>query len=109
VKNELPIADLYVLSDVFESADVARGAARLTLEVLRRRTRDEPPGPGPFVWVFAQSDRAQRDIYLEEVKRGLGDGGSLTWTPLEMGPPPPSSASQSRLWLCDVDETRVKY
>jgi hypothetical protein len=33
-KNDLPAADLYVLSDVFESAEVARGAARLTARVL---------------------------------------------------------------------------
>lgn len=107
--NELPCADLYVLSDVFESAEVAKGAARLTLQlILQGETRDSP---GPFVWVFAQSDRAQRDVYLENVKRGLDDDddNSLAWTPLEMGPPLPASASRSRLWLCDVDETRVKY
>lgn len=53
-------ADLYILSDVFENNHVAVGAARLTMKALELNAN---------VWVFAQSDRAQREIYKEEIQR----------------------------------------
>ena len=46
--DELPPADLYLLSYVFESASVAEGAARLL------------HAPNSCIWVFCQTDRAQR-------------------------------------------------
>jgi hypothetical protein len=49
----LNLVDLIVFSDVFESATVARGAARLSHLLFGR------------VWVFTQSDRAQREAFLE--------------------------------------------
>lgn len=52
-------ADLYVMSDVFENANVAKGAAGFTMKALQS---------GAKVWVFAQSDRAQREIYLQELQ-----------------------------------------
>jgi hypothetical protein len=109
----VPHADLYLLADVFESSHVARGAAILTSRLLR----DDCGRCAPCqVWVFAQTDRAQREVYLDEMKRLLQDE-SLSWSPVEIGPPSsvPRSDAQtgsspsSRLWLCDVDETRVKY
>jgi predicted nicotinamide N-methyase len=110
--SPVPQADLYLLADVFESSHVARGAAHITSQLLL-----DDRGRAPCqVWVFAQSDRAQREVYLDEIKRLL-QVESLAWSPVESGPPslvPPSKALQrhrpsSRLWLCDVDETRVKY
>jgi predicted nicotinamide N-methyase len=52
-------ADLYIMSDVFENASVARGAAGITMKALQS---------GAKVWTFAQSDRAQREIFLQELK-----------------------------------------
>lgn len=108
-----PQADLYLLADVFESSHVARGAALLTSQLFL----DDRAGRAPCqVWVFAQSDRAQREVYLDEMKRLLMDE-SLSWGPVESGPPslvprsdaPPRNSPSSRLWLCDVDEMHVKY
>jgi SAM-dependent methyltransferase len=90
----MPHADLYTLSDVFESASVARGAALVSQQAIKRGSR---------VWVFAQSDRAQREVYLEEMKKVLQDT-SLAWSPPQLGPP-----KDAKLWLCDIDETTVKY
>ena len=108
----VPRADLYLLADVFESSHVARGAAQLTSQLLL----DDRRRPPCQVWVFAQSDRAQRDVYLDEMRRLLQDE-ALSWSPVETGPPtfaPRSDAltgnsPSSRLWLCDVDEMQVKY
>jgi hypothetical protein len=99
--NDLPLADLYVLSDVFESAAVAQGAADLTRRALEQ---------GSHVWVFAQSDRVQREVYLEELQGQMASSSSdstsvLTWSSLQDGPP----TDGSRLWLCNVDETTVFY
>jgi hypothetical protein len=93
--DDVPKADLYVLSDVFESASVAKGAARISERVLQQGSR---------VWVFAQSDRAQREVYLEEMRTILEDG-SLSWSPMDES----SSPEHVKLWLCDIDETTVKY
>jgi hypothetical protein len=92
--DDVPKADLYVFSDVFESASVAKGAARISERVLQQGSR---------VWVFAQSDRAQREVYLQEMRTILQDN-SLSWRP--MGE---SSPEHVKLWLCDIDETTVKY
>jgi len=66
-------ADLYIMSDVFENSAVAKGAAKMTIQALRRGAR---------VWSFAQSDRAQREIYRKELQRLLGvtnDYGTIEW------------------------------
>jgi predicted nicotinamide N-methyase len=86
--------DLYIMSDVFESQQVARGAAHITQQAL---------STGSSVWVFTQSDRAQREVYLEEL-RNLLKSDSLNWQSVEKGPP-----TSSPLWLVDVDETKVRY
>jgi predicted nicotinamide N-methyase len=87
-----PSADLYILSDVFESGAVARGAAQLTHKTLANGAR---------VWVFAQTDRAQREEYLKELNRIRGS--SLSWKAFD------DFEHSQALWLCDVDETRVSY
>ena len=131
-KNPIPKADLYVMSDVFESAHVARGAARHTARILLQ-TDSNDMHPRPFVWVFAQSDRAQRDVYVKELEQYYLPGtltddsdteencrqetrsnaiNNLQWTALHDGPPALSSSLSmfgGRLWLCDVDETQVPY
>jgi predicted nicotinamide N-methyase len=94
--------DLWIMSDVFESKEIACGAAKLTHRILSRGGRS-----GPTVWVFAQSDRAQREIFLKELRCLLEEDGStsekLDWSSLESHEP------SDRLWLCDLDETRVDY
>mmetsp|Transcript_25207 Transcript_25207/g.31050 ORF Transcript_25207/g.31050 Transcript_25207/m.31050 type:complete len:256 (+) Transcript_25207:90-857(+) len=91
-------ADLYILSDVFESGDVVKGAAKMTMKALKSDSR---------VWVFAQSDRAQREIYLEELKCMGAEKycSELTWRILHKE----SDLIQDRLLLCDLDEVTVNY
>lgn len=96
-RNILPQADLYILSDVFESSSVALGAASVTYRILQKQEAR--------IWVFAQTDRVQREVYLEAMRKFTGDS-SLTWRDPSKGPPSPSS---NKLWLCDIDETMVNY
>jgi predicted nicotinamide N-methyase len=88
--DELPQADLYVLSDVFESGSVAKGAARLL------HATNSP------VWVFCQSDRAQREIFRNEMRALLGDN-DLDWISMQNFDP------SKRVCLFDVDESEVSY
>lgn len=88
----LPPADLYLLSDVFESGSVARGAAHLT---------DKAIANGARVWVFAQTDRAQREEYLQELCK-LRES-NLSWQTID------DYNDSQALWLCDVDEGAVNY
>ena len=88
--DELPPADLYVLSDVFESGSVAKGAARLL------------HATNSLVWVFCQSDRAQREIFRNEMRALLGDN-DLDWIPMQSFDP------SKRVCLFDVDESGVSY
>lgn len=88
--DELPQADLYVLADVFESGSVAKGAARL----LHATTSS--------VWVFCQSDRAQREIFRDELRALLGEN-DLDWIPMQDFDP------EKRICLFDVDESGVSY
>ncbi|KAI2512295.1 hypothetical protein MHU86_2171 [Fragilaria crotonensis] len=88
--DEIPQADLYVLADVFESGSVAKGAARL----LHATTSS--------VWVFCQSDRAQREIFRDEVRTLVGDN-DLDWIPMQDFDP------SQRFCLFDVDESDVSY
>lgn len=87
----LPMADLYILSDVFESGAVAKGAAVLTQRAL---------DAGARVWVFAQTDRAQRDVYLAEVQRFQPQ---ISWISME------NYNANSKLSLFDIDEQFVNY
>lgn len=100
LKHNLPHADLYLLSDVFESGDVARGAARVCCEALVQSDSR--------LWVFAQSDRSQREIFFEELKgllpRATAHGSTLRWRTFEQGP-----KATSNVWLCDISETSVVY
>ena len=52
------------------------------------------------VWVFAQSDRAQREVFLEEMNK---KHQALCWQPVD------SCQMLDRLWLCDVDEIAAIY
>jgi predicted nicotinamide N-methyase len=87
--------DLIIFSDVFESADVARGAAHLTKYFLSQ---------GSKVWTFAQSDRAQRQAYVSELNELLGLEGSdsLSFTDAPY-------STKEPIWLYDLDETKVVY
>jgi predicted nicotinamide N-methyase len=115
--NDLPAADLYLLSDVFESSAVARGAARTTCQVLFEKNSSST------VWVFCQSDRAQRQVYVQEMHRLVAERcsssshdddfntirsiqQSLSWQDHDDWP---SISTTKRLWLCNVDETKVRY
>jgi predicted nicotinamide N-methyase len=93
IDEQLPPADLYLLSDVFESATVAIGAAHLTMKAL---------SSGASVWVFAQTDRAQRETYLEELRK-IGDDTNASWTSMD------EFEADKALWLCDVEEGAVIY
>jgi hypothetical protein len=116
--QRLPVADLYLFSDVFESSAVARGAAHITCRALF----EEEEETSNTVWVFCQSDRAQRQVYVEEMQRLLAERAkddpddddfntiqqSLSWQ--DHGDwPSISTTSTKRLWLCNVDETKVRY
>ena len=92
IDEQLPPADLYLLSDVFESTSVALGAAHLTMKAL---------SSGAYVWVFAQTDRAQREVYLEELRK-IGHTNA-SWTSMD------EYEAGKALWLCDVDEGAVSY
>ena len=99
--DEIPGADLYLFSDVFENNAVAQGAARVAAACLQTQAT-------AVVWVFAQSDRAQRDIFLRELQRLLDDDPTtLYWQPMTLEEQ--AIQSHHRLWLCDIDETRVQY
>jgi hypothetical protein len=61
---------------------------------------------GVKVWAFTQSDRAQRDAFLETLRDLYPAGGApLDELSFSSRPYDPSS----KLWLCDVDETAVMY
>lgn len=104
--------DLFVMSDVFELNAVATGAARFTQRVLSWEDEDiidkngqivEPQGKRKWMWVFAQTDRTQREVYLEELQKDNSSPTSLNWKA------PEKYGLEDRLWLCDVDETTVNY
>ena len=116
----LPKADLYILSDVFESSSVAQGAAWHVQNVLSDNRRmmmrgvngDEDNSKNDIsrVWVFAQSDRAQRDFFLDNMREwykqhNVDDerqqlvGWTMDHTPNR----------DDELWLFDLDETTVDY
>jgi hypothetical protein len=88
--------DLFVMSDIFESDSVARGAAKLTRHILKN---------GSKLWVFAQSDRAQREVFLKELQRFFPYDPCIQegWSTID------SFRSERRIWLCDIDETKVNY
>ena len=100
LKHSLPHADLYLLSDVFESGDIAQGAAHVCCEVLQQSDSR--------LWVFAQSDRSQREIFLKELNellpKAAAPDSTLRWRPFEQGP-----EATSNIWLCDINETSVDY
>lgn len=106
--DEIPHADLYLFSDVFENAQVAEGAARLTAELLMRGRSK--------VWVFAQPDRSQRDTFLKNLRDYLQDD-SLIWSAVDHSTLSLADDGLFRaplqycnsLWLSEVDESAVKY
>ncbi len=119
--NPLPQADLYILSDVFESSAVAEGAA-WNVQTILLKNRSRMSSRGDFnpkhqehtmqafsrVWVFAQSDRAQRDVFLTKMREWYKNNDEnnlqqLDWT---MNHTPDL---YNELWLFDLDETMVEY
>lgn len=103
--SNIPDADIYILSDVFENSIVARGAAQISLRLLKEKINSK-------IWVFAQSDRAQREIYVRELQSLLLIP-SIQWSHSLQPPDLPYGDSQNqlkdRLWLCNIDETNVFY
>ena len=97
--SPIPEADIYVFSDVFENGLVAKGAAQITVRLLKENDHSK-------IWVFAQSDRAQRELYLKELQQHL-QTPSLTWS--NSLQPPEVLYKEDRLWLCNIDETNVFY
>jgi len=98
-------ADFYILSDVFESSQVAEGAARMTVKALQS---------GKNVWCFAQSDRVQREAYRSALERsGLGIVyGDLEWKPFSdqiFISEERENLDSIKLLLCDLDEVQVDY
>ena len=131
--------DLFVMSDVFESAAVAIGAARLTYRVLykkntttttRSNNNNDNNNKAKF-FVFSQNDRVQRDVYIRELRNLIqqskekeegnigGDqrddddelisSSSLPSLSLLNWSTPESYNPDDLLWLCEVDETQVNY
>ena len=94
-QDTLPEADLYVLSDVFESSSVATGAARHVKTLLDGTDNSK-------VWVFAQSDRAQREVFLKSLQE-IDGYDDLEWT---INHEPEEDA---RIWLFDLNEMDVQY
>jgi predicted nicotinamide N-methyase len=119
----IPVADIYILSDIFESGRIAKGAAQLTIRILKEN-------PYCCIWVFAQSDRAQREIYLQEIQNILQIVPELKWCD-SLQPPDlllyhdvencdtninntnnmdaANHHLTNRLWLCNIDEGNVFY
>jgi hypothetical protein len=94
--------DLFVMADVFEDAEVAKGAAALTKYILNGKTSDANGSRNPRVWVFAQSDRAQREVYLKSLHEIYP---ATQWESLEFN----VNHGSNRLWLVDLDEIEVNY
>ena len=101
--------DMYIMSDIFESSHVAIGAAQMTLRALEE---------GSIIWCFAQSDRANREVYLKEVKRLLleenvsKDDVNLKWKSLDDSNHVMRNeldAPLDKLFLWDVNEEKVNY
>ena len=90
--DHLPIADLYILSDVFESAAVATRAARLL---------HENAGKDSMIWIFCQSDRAQREPFQRDLSNRMGE--DLRWTAVNDYDP------ANRICLFNVEEGEVLY
>jgi predicted nicotinamide N-methyase len=91
------LADLYIMSDVFENSQVAFGAANMTMNALNSGAR---------CWVFAQSDRAQRNSYIEKLQElGAEKYGLLEWRLSNRVEPKGSDT----LLLIDLDEVNVDY
>ena len=122
--RDLPRGDLYVMSDVFEDGAVARGAALQTVRALRRQKRrvgTEGSEDGEArVWIFSQSDRAQREGYRSELidllrrekeeddRQGGRMLGDVDWKGLDWSSEV-DFVGGGRLLLVDVDETMVEY
>ena len=97
--NVIPIADLYLVSDIFESPDVAVGAALATQAIMKNNKHAR-------IWVFAQADRACREDYLRDMRQYLGDP-DLSWSPLDSFQD--HGCLAEGLICFDLDETKVSY
>jgi len=112
--------DLFVMSDVFESNAVAVGAARLTHRIFSRYSTNNQTSQlhanDRRFFVFSQTDRVQRDIYVRELRslflqsreEGQPDVFISSSSPFDWSTPE-SYNPDDLLWLCEVDETRVDY
>jgi len=107
-KSYLPEADIYLLSDVFETSDVATGAASLLYNnvLCGNSSSSSSAEDKKQIWVFCQSDRAQRDVFLNELKILCNDE-TLEWK--NKSQIIENFNSMQRLVLWDVDESEVCY
>jgi hypothetical protein len=110
--DSIPLADFYILCDVFESSLVAQGAARVIHHILTSTHYQSSR-----VWVFCQSDRVQKDAFLQEwihccrkQEESIQDLEDCKWDKLTSATLcPEMSLPRQRLWLCEFDELMVPY
>lgn len=185
----IPHADLYIMSDVFESKQVAIGAAHVTSMILQRNrqhdnkntlqtqhsssvslfkssvtskykatdeiginsllsdkqtllnsskllaSQQKQAQQLPLIWIFCQSDRSQRDTYINELRHLISETNNeddddcscldIMWKPYSPEQLTATTISdvvtdstvnpssilpwKQRLWLCEIDEMNVKY
>ena len=106
-KTPLPPADLYLISDVFESSSVAEGAAFHIQNALSANNSKSSGNKSRF-WVFAQQDRAQRETFLRLMQDyynsvAASERKILEWSSNH------SPDKDEELWLFDLDEIHVRY
>jgi len=101
-EDPLPNADLYVLSDVFESAEIAGGTAWHVKQLLDAKNDRDAESGASRLWIFAQSDRAQREVFLNSL-REVKEFEHVEWT---MNHKPDLDA---RICLFDLNEMDVQY
>lgn len=95
--DDIPRADLYILSDVFESHRVAEAAAGLVDNLLIFAD----------VWVVCQDDRPQRDSFVDTLSNLQATSSTASHELVWGGTT--SHHETHTLWLCDVHETNIPY
>ncbi|EJK52260.1 hypothetical protein THAOC_28491 [Thalassiosira oceanica] len=106
-KTQLPSADLYLISDVFESSSVAEGAA-FHIQNALSVNNSKLNGIKSRFWVFAQQDRAQRETFLRLMQDYYDSVAETERKNLEWSSNH-SPDKDEELWLFDLDEIHVRY
>ena len=105
-KTPLPSADLYLISDVFESSSVAKGAAFHVQNALLNNSKSK--GNKSRFWVFAQQDRAHRETFIRLMQDYYDSAVESERKILEWSSNH-SPDKDAELWLFDLDEIHVRY